>query len=175
MNIFNNSFYPYIAIAIILAGIAYYYFVYRKKHQATKVKAGEATPDGVLGVLCRIADNITGCIYNATLSPDVCNTIKREYGTLGRQVQRDTDMLFFMNKIPSENEDGFAYKPVIIDKKVTNAPSKLHNDMQQPEVGIVMDLLSRDDVKPFLEKYGTVLWWIAVMAFFGFIWANPGG
>ena len=120
----------------------------------------------------RIADNITAMIFNTFISPEAAKEVIGIYGTLGRQWEREGKKIYALNRYKDDKDGQVKLRPIVISSQITNAPAELHYDLQQPEVGIVISEMLKDDDKPFLEKYGKVLWWIAVMGFLAFMWSQ---
>ncbi len=119
-------------------------------------------------VMARIADNITGRIYNTEVTKDTLHKIIQKYGTLGRQWNREGTKIYGFNRFVDES-GAVALQPIIPPSEATNSPTDLYNHMQQPEIPILMDM--REE-KSWAQKFGQVLWWVAVMAFIMFLWAT---
>jgi len=173
---FSNPLY-YVAIIICLVAVGGLYYLRKrsgwirhgKKEGSGFKESNEEVEEG--DILCRIADNITGRIYNAWITKKQTDEIIEEHKTLGRQWFRDGKRIYGLNRY--EVEVGtIKLRPITIPSQITNAPSELHNDMQQPEIVIIMNELLKDEDKPFIEKYGQILWWIAVMGFLAFMWSQ---
>jgi len=147
----------------------FYYWQKRKGVFTKEEKPVEEKEKG--NIPCRIADNITGRIYNESITQSQANVIIKEHKTLGRQWDRDGKKIYGLNKYedPAGNP---CFRPIVVPSQITNAPSELHNDMQQPEIAIIMTELMKDEDKNFAEKYGQMLWWIAIMCFLAFMWSQ---
>lgn len=186
MNIYGNPLF-WVGL-IIAAAILYFYYRYFIRPAKRKIKTsdkpetiiadtkkkGENRTDAVIGdgnINVRLADNKTAKIYNTTISEKTALAIFNEYKTLGREWNREGKKLFGLNRFLA-NDGTWQLKPIIPPNQITNSPNKLFNDIQQPAIGLVVSEMLRDEDKPFLEKYGVVLWWIAVMGFLMFLWAN---
>jgi hypothetical protein len=170
---------------IFLLGIAavgvFLYLIYRRQnkkgYELDTDKSEDDSPTDLKSkstkgsFLIRLADNVTGRIYNTYLTKESAKEIKQEYTTLGRQWDRDGKKVFGINRFINEKGE-IKLRPIIIPPRINSAPYSLHNDIQQPEMAIVIAELLKEEGKNFLEKYGQVLWWIAVMAVIAFMWAN---
>jgi len=164
----------YIPVLVSIIAIAGYYYWERLnlwfrhiKKEPTETK--DEVEEGE--ILCRIADNITARIGNENITQVQADEIIKEHNTLGRQWFRDGKRIYGLNRY--ENEKGeIKLRPIIVPSQITNSPSQLHNDMQQPEIAIIMTELMRDEDKPFIQKYGQILWWIAIMGFLAFMWSQ---
>ena len=168
----NSYFTPGVFIPVLIGLIAiigYYLYDRRRKR---KVKADEKENGGITSedkkedkkyepIDARIFDNNNRRVYNQELSGAVVKSIIDQYHALGRQWNREGKYVYGFIK---EKED---FKPITIPQAdITNPPEKLHFDMQQPEIPIIMDM--REE-KNFFDKYGMVLVWGAIMAFILFL------
>lgn len=122
-------------------------------------------------VHARVADNIKGTIYDTEIIKETADKIRAEFGTLGRQWDRYGRKVYALNRFLDDDGE-IKLRPIKTPAQITNAPAALHNSLQQPEIGIIVAQMMKDDDKTFIEKYGVVLWWLAVMGFLGFMWAN---
>jgi len=175
MNFDFNSPMILIAIAGAAVGLLFYYFYYHKKQVVTESEA-EETPENKPfafakeGILCRVADNVTGRIYDAFITEQQEKDIIAVHKTLGRQWYRDNKWVYGINKY----EDAFRnikLKPIITPSQIKHPPSELHYDIKQPEVGIVVSESLKED-KSFIEEYGHYLWLILALAFLMFMWTQ---
>lgn len=115
-------------------------------------------------VLCRVADVPASRIYNEYITYNLALEIKRKYNSLGRKLNREGKQVYGLIKT-LENE----YKPIPIPDRIIYDPHQFFIDMQQQEVPIVMDVT---DDEGFMQKYGHLLWWVAVIAFIMFLWSQ---
>jgi len=157
----------FIPILLFFLGLAGYYFWEKRKSKTLQVNKDGKEALGGKPVLCRVADNITGRIYNAWIPFEEIEKIIVAHGSLGRQWKRDNKWVYALCKQKDES-----YAPIIPPNQVKNSPSGLYADMQFPEVSVLMDM--RVD-QPFLQRYGQVLWWIAVMGFIVFMMVDSSG
>ncbi len=171
----SNVYFP-VLVGLCAIFLSYYLFkLYGKKkggsNQQEKIpKVSSDIQYPKEGILCRIADNITGRIYNARITPEQAKDILKEHKTLGRQWDREGIKVYGLNKY--ENDKGIiSFRPIQTPSAIDTAPSELHNDIKQPWIGMIMSELLKED-KSFAQKYGQVLWWIAVMGFLLFMWSQ---
>jgi len=156
----------YIAIAIIgiLAFIGYK--IYSKRHKAKDDKSdnkdgGKKELNLYKPIYARVLDNVKRAVYYETIPAGDVGVIIANYHNLGRQWKRDGKDIYGMIKVGEHD-----YKPIPVKSRSNNPPEKLHFDMEQPEIPIIMDM--REE-KNFLQKYGMVLVWGGIMAFIMFL------
>lgn len=174
----ENYTQPMVLIPILIfiaLALGYYFFAKARKPRRKLEETGEAAETTGTGeeaekeviyepITARVLDNKLGRIYNEEIPASVVKEIVEAHKTLGRQWDRYGKKLYGLIKDAEGN-----YKPMITPSAISNSPVELHNDMQQPEVEILFDM-SAD--KGFLQKYGQILWWVAVMAFIMFMWSQ---
>ena len=93
-----------ILIAAFIAGIVYFFDKRKKKSVITKkidkkneIEIEESEAEDIVlpyfennaSITVRMPDNLTGQIYNTSISDKTALAILKEYGTLGRQWDRD--------------------------------------------------------------------------------------
>ncbi len=124
-------------------------------------------------VLVRVYDNKLLRVYNSVISKQAVGDIKTKCGTLGRQWNREGKSLYAINRYQAE-DNNWELRPVLPPSHITYPPTSLHNDLQQPEIGIMFtEMLKADDNdKSFIEKYKHILIWIVGMAFLAFMWSQ---
>jgi hypothetical protein len=181
----NFSFSMDILYAILGAGILIAGFIYlMRKRSKKKVEGYDKTPEKqgsdkeddkelvasgyTRPITARIADNTNRTIYTADISGEDVKKIYETYGTLGRQWNREGKFVYGMVKLAERQ-----YKPIAIPATANCPPEKLHYDMEQPEIPVIMDM--REE-KNFLDKYGKLLVWGGIMAFMIFmVMSSRGG
>lgn len=170
----SSTLYIVIIVSLAIVGGLYYWQKRRVSKKETADEPGEEKAETKGDIFCRIADNITARIYNAYITQEQKDKIIKEFKTLGRQWFREGKRVYALNKYEEQIGGNMVEKlrPIMIPTQITNAPSELHNDMQQPEIAIIMTELMKDEDKPFIEKYGQILWWIAIMSFLAFMWSQ---
>jgi len=164
--------------AFVLLCIYYAYIRIRKpKYQETpaadtkvdNTKDREET-GGYGPIMAGVYDNESRRVdYFCEIPAEIVNKIVGEHGTLGRQWNRDGKYIYAMVK---DKKYTSGYCPINIEPRSDNDPVKLHYDMQQPEIAVLMNM---EEEKNFLQKYGMVLWWVAVMAFIIFMIMSSRG
>jgi len=159
------------SLAIIaFVGIVVYYFLRRTRYaKETSSQQEEHKEKGNTPV--RIADNISGRLYNAAISKETADKIIAEHGTLGRQWYRDNKWVYGINRYLTE-EGKESFRPIPIPSLMKNDPSKLHQDIAQPEVGLWVTEFLKADKNPMLDKLWGVLPWLAGILIILFLWAN---
>jgi len=167
---FTNPIY-YILIILCLAAVGYWYYRQKRKGLGNKEPKKEDGEEEEGTILCRIADNITCAIGDEFITKAQADIIKNEHGNLGRQWFRYGKRVYGLNRYKEEG-GGIKLRPITIPSQITNAPSELHNDMQHPELEIIMNDLMKDDGKGFMETYAWIFPWIVALAFLAFIWSQ---
>lgn len=147
---------PIILFVVGMAAYVIYTKFYKKsKGQGQPGKNGEQKPGGQ-PVMCRVADNMTLTIYTALVPWEDIKKTLAKHKTLGRRWDRyGTQVYGLCRRLTG------SYEPIVVTQKPGQAPSELHEDMQQPEVPVLFDM--REE-KGIFEKYGKILWWVAIMA-----------
>ena len=120
-------------------------------------------------VLCRVTDCDKSTVENVELSPDVINEVLHKYGTLGRRRNRDGKNVYGLNRLKTGE-----YAPIITSRDMKHSPIGLHNKIQLPRMAVPV-VYDMKEEKAFMEKYGQLLVWGAVMAFIGFLYMTGGG
>jgi len=165
-----------ILIAIVGAAVGLLIYYFCQKRQVAPEPEAEATPENKPfdfakeGTLCRVADNITGRIYDAFITDHQAKEIITTYKTLGRQWYRDNKWVYGINKY-EDAEGNIKLKPIITPSQIKHPPSELHYDVKQPEIGIVVRESLKED-KSFIEEYGHYLWLLLALAFLMFMWTQ---
>ena len=170
----------YIPILVFGVGILFYYF-YRKvgdmypkkKRDGTKEADGPETktPPMPLGesVYAQVFDN-TGIVpmwYWDTIPGNVVSRIMQDHETLG--IQQDTDDGKKAYQLVKDKTDKVqSYSPVKYPILKDDDPVSLNYDTEHPEYEVILqEMLSEE--KNFMQKYGQVLWWAAVIGFIIFM------
>jgi hypothetical protein len=148
-----------ILIAVILIGIYFIYSKYFKKKDKIQGENEIAIEHGPVNA--RIYDNLTGTVYNAKIPGDEAQKIIATFGSLGRKWDRYGKKLYAINKT-QDGKGNTVYQPVPIPDSIKNSPRSLHDDIQHPEVAIIYGESMKED-KSFADKWGKLIWWIAVM------------
>ena len=154
---------PAILVPILIFGIGFLCYYVLKKNKRRKYQANEQG-DKILEdepVLCRVADNLTGHISLRTIPFQDIMTVLEIHHTLGRQRDWEGKKVYGLCK----HKDG-QYEPILPPTEITQSATELYEDMQFPEVEILYDM--REE-KTFSQKYGQLLWWIAVIGFIIFM------
>jgi hypothetical protein len=170
-----------IPILLLATGALIWWWRDKKKHKNKIVVKHADNELSFDPVEARVADTITNKIYNSTISSDNVKQILLDFGTLGRRWLREGKYLYGFKKYFKRDDKGaylknekgayiVAYKLIDEPDSIKNSPKSLHNDVQQYEVAAIYDEMLKDEDEPFLQKYGKVLWWIAVMAFIAFLY-----
>jgi len=164
-------------IMAIIVGLgivsAYYIFqVWLPKKKKTASSQDTSTIELPETIACRVADNITGRVYNASITKEQAAGIVEKHGTLGRQWDRDGEKLYGLNKYSEEGVEWL--RPIIIPPNVRHSPVELFGDTQQPEIGIIMTELLKDEEKSLVEQYGKIFMWLAAIGVLLFIWSQSG-
>jgi len=120
-------------------------------------------------VLCRVTDCDKSTIETIEVSPEIINKVLQVYGTLGRRRNRDGKNVYGLNRLKTGE-----YAPIVTSRDMKHSPIALHNKIQLPRMAVPIVYDMKED-KPFLEKYGQILVWGAVMAFIGFLYMTGGG
>ncbi len=176
MSLNFGSAMVYIPVLIGLLFVFGYYFC-RKKQGWFTHKEGEEVSEvkgiNIKGgsILCRIADNVEGRIYNAKITKAQAEEIINEHHTLGRQWSRDNEKVYGLNRY-QDKKGIIKFKPIIIPQEITNAPSELHFDMQHPGLEMIVTEMLKAEDKPFMEQYGWLLAWVIGMGFLAFLWST---
>lgn len=156
----------FIPILIGLLGVASYYLW--QKMPRGKAKSGtqveEKKPERLIPV--HILDWGEKRDYNSSILESTAIAIKEEHGILGIPLNEDGKGIIVLNKLKNK------MWPIRLPLAMSNAATELHYDVEQPEWPLMVDEILKEDDKPFIEKYGMVLWWMAVMGFLAFLWAN---
>lgn len=119
----------------------------------------------------RMPDNLTGRIYDTKISEKTAEEIRRECGTLGRQWYRDNRKVFGINRFRDE-EGNVKLKPIEIPKDISNAPSELHLNLQQPEIAIAITHCMKDDKGGVGEQIVKYLPWLVALGFLAFLFTT---
>jgi hypothetical protein len=136
----------------------------RNKHKTEDNPQTENEVDNISNpdsIPVRIFDCILNTVYNTGVSVETIKSITNTYGGIGRQIKRDGEDRYLLVKTGDNT-----YKPVSGGIGDANSSAKLYEQMQLPEMEIVMDM--RED-KSFAQKYGKVIWWLAVIGFLIFL------
>jgi len=152
-------------------------------HDAGEITGGEETPDdkdikpeweGVKsGVLVCIRDNITAQCYDFVfISEKTAKAIISEFLTLGRQWDREGKKVYGLNRFKDDIDGKIKLRPIPTPSLINSAPAELHYDIRQPEVGMVISELMKEDTSTFIEKYWKILLWVFAMAFLAFMWSQ---
>ena len=120
----------------------------------------------------RVFDNYLARWYDTLMSIDTADKMVGAYGSLGRQWQGD-EKRYFINRFKNARGEE-ELRPIVAPTKIISGydPTELYQALKQPAIKIITQEMLSDDDKNFIEKYGVVLWWIAVMGFLAFMWAN---
>ena len=176
---------PVILVPILLFGVGFlvYYFYRKLGIKYPRKKRGETTEDGktegeeekkqqeLLPLYAMVLDNADPVVrrwYWDMIPGNVVGRILEDHKTLG--IQHDTED----NKkahvlIKSLNGEGVAsYSPIKIPILKDDSPVELNYDTEHPEYEIILSKLLSED-KNFMQKYGQVLWWAAVIGFIIFM------
>jgi hypothetical protein len=165
---------PMILIPILLfavGGIGYYvYYKIGKKYPAKK-KDGEDKEKAPLysrfePIYAQVFDNTLPVPrwYWATLSGHIVEKIVLTHKTLG--IQQDTDngkKAYQLIRTAKEE-----YHPVGYPRLKDDNPVELNYDTEHPEYEIILQEMLTEE-KNFMQKYGQVLWWAAVIGFLIFM------
>lgn len=155
----------YTAIAVIIIGFLIYYQSHKNKHKEESGKATNGQDDKPVKIYkpvnAEIIDNDERLLYEKVLGSDIITKIIEKHETLGRQWNHDGKKVYKMIK---ETIEGVVdYKPLYVSATSARSPELLHEDMQQPEIPILMAGLK--DEGNFIEKYGWILLLIGAIGF----------
>jgi hypothetical protein len=111
-----------------------------------------------------IYDDIQCSCYPMTLPGTEVEKIVAEYGTMGRQRDRERkgDMRFYLDRILDPETNQPKYRPTIFPFDAENTAIMLGMAQQQPEVP---EIFNFTPVKSFLEKHG----WLVLVCVGGLI------
>ena len=170
-NFFGSGLYILLVIFLsVVSYIAYRIYTKRKNKAAGPNLSGEEIETAV--IVAMVVDNITGKYHEIMDIPwATAKEIVGKFGTLGRLWDLDGKKVYALNKYQGDDGEA-AYRPIILSNRITNDPTELHYNLKQPAIELVIDEALRDEEKPFMERWGVWLWWIAVMGFLGFMWSQ---
>ena len=158
---------PQIIIPVLIVALGI--IIWRMFDKRKKQKTETAKPDGKDGsvikhepILARVADNITRKIFNRKIQGEVLEAIYKDIPNLGGGTwNRDGKKTIDINRYKDDKGE-IHWRRFPIPTGIKNSPQEFHNDMQHPEVEILYDM---KEEKSFTDKWGKLIWWIAVIGF----------
>ena len=178
---------PVVLIPILLFGVgaAIYYFrskiekLYPKKKKAGAIESEPTeiiegtTFEPIYAMVLDNSDPIVKRWYWDTIPGSIVKHILEVNKTLG--IQHDTEDNKKAHILIKTLEPGNlnpnmdkVYKPISIPILKDDSPVELNFDTEHPEYEIILSSLLTEE-KNFLQKYGMVLWWAAIIGFIIFM------
>ena len=166
-----------IILSAVLAGLYYFYRKMGMKYPRKKrgepeagAKPGKEPIKVYEPVYAQVFDNtlVVSQWYWETIPGNEVARIIADHKTLG--IQQDTDDgKKAYQLVKNVNDEGVgSYRPVTYPILKDDNPVELNYDTEHPEYEIILaKLLSQE--KNFMQKYGQVLWWAAVIGFIIFM------
>ena len=159
-------------LIFIAAALLYYLYHKMKEKQPPKDKVvaegdtKSSTSQTYEAIYAQVFDNtlVVPRWYWSMIPGVIVSEIIKNYKTLG--IQQDTDdnkkayQLVRLGK--------YDFKPVSYPTLEADNPVELNYDTEHPEYELILSTLLREE-KSFMQKYGQVLWWAAVIAFIIFM------
>lgn len=158
----NTQYLLAIGGAVVLLAI-FYYFTRNKSSVRSETPA--AADLGIM-VFSHVQDDIQGKVY--------CTDVPLSKITELPNFKRDFEGkkvfdLVRKERLDTESGEVSDYYEPIPGPSHYGTSISLFYDMQHPEIKIAGKEMLTDD-KTFMEKYGQILWWGAVMAFIGLMY-----
>lgn len=175
MNLAGNFSNLTVILAISIAaiiGLAYFIYIRLQKQRdhaeiqhdkPTKGGLIKGEPEPIVPVAILDDSGMPPRLRYDTMPYSEIKAIADREGGIDRVWTRSDKRLYALY----QNIDGFSLLKQTYNR--SHSPRILYDDTQLPEIEITHDM-SED--KNFIEKYGMILWWVAVMAFIMFLWVN---
>jgi len=156
---------PVVAGLLLVAAYYIYNRYYKKGKEDEGKLAGELTEARDTALIARVYCNTplpARIKDDQAITPEEQTAILARDGTLG-QVR---DHYGKKKLILYEDDEGVKHAIPTPAVFIKSHPRKLYNDIRQPAASVVYDM---SEEKSFVDKYGKLLWWVAVIAFIMFM------
>jgi len=155
----------------LACGIIYYFYtILNRRYPRKRMGSIEGEEDEEIvyePVYAYIHDVMSLREYFGFVPAENVKEVMDKYKTLGQQLTFDDNKKGYEMVRQADGN----YKPVIPPPPGENDdPSQLYYESEHPDIKLMMKSMFAN--KSLLEKYGQVLWWIAVMGFLMLMWTQ---